>query len=322
MYFIILLFFFITSAFAQGSKLSNDSVYIEFKSEYIADFSDVTLGQISKIEAKDQSLVKILNELKITTMPFSPDLPRQVSAKSVLMSNLSNLYPRDQIVLKGAEKVTLKTKTQILPYANLLAQSQTQVKEFLKNQPDSIFIDWNSNQKDQKILNGIYNINIRIPQNFAMSVSDRVYIDIFQFDKILKTVTLPVKLRRFSQVALLQRNIERGQMVESNDIQFALREINDSRQWIRSASELNGQKALRSLTAGRVLFKTDIEMPWVIEREQTVKIIHEQSGFKIEAAGISREKGRVGDIIRIQNNVSNKTIRARVLNSKEVSVIL
>ena len=203
-----------------------------------------------------------------------------------------------------------------------MAQSQEKVKEFLKAQPDSIFIDWKSKLKDQKILNGIYNLNIRIPQNFAMSVSDRVYIDIFQFDKLVKTVTLPVKLRRFSQVALLQKNIERGQTVDSNDIQFVLREINDSRQWVRKTTDLQGQKALRSLTAGRVLFKTDIEMPWVIEREQNVKIIHQQTGFKIEAIGLSREKGRIGDIIRVQNNVSNKTIKARVLNSKEVSVIL
>ena len=64
MYFKTLILLITSYAFSQTSKLSVDSVYIHFKSEYVADFSDVTLGQIAKIEAKDQSLVNILNELK------------------------------------------------------------------------------------------------------------------------------------------------------------------------------------------------------------------------------------------------------------------
>ncbi len=69
-------------------------------------------------------------------------IPSIIYAKTVILSNLSNLYPSDQIVLKGAEKTILKTKTQILEYKFILNQCQIRVEEFFNPLfpfPDRLF---------------------------------------------------------------------------------------------------------------------------------------------------------------------------------------
>jgi len=58
----------------------------------------------------------------------------------------------------------------------------------------------------------------------------------------------------------------------------------------------------------------------LVKRGDIVFIIAESSGIKVTALGQVKEKGRKGQIVRVENIDSNKGIYARVLDSNSVKV--
>ena len=58
----------------------------------------------------------------------------------------------------------------------------------------------------------------------------------------------------------------------------------------------------------------------VIVSGQLVTIIAENAGVRITVSGRARSAGSVGDLIRVQNMVSNKELAARVLDASTVEI--
>jgi flagella basal body P-ring formation protein FlgA len=82
-----------------------------------------------------------------------------------------------------------------------------------------------------------------------------------------------------------------------------------------------GKQARISLKPGTVLRMSYIDLPIVIKRNQQVNIIARGKYFIVKAKGKALQNGRLGEIIRVRNIDSKKTIWAKVISSEEVEVI-
>lgn len=79
-------------------------------------------------------------------------------------------------------------------------------------------------------------------------------------------------------------------------------------------------EASRNLYPGQPLFRSDLQEPRMVERNQIVSLSFEDRGLRIVTEGRALDSGAVGDTIRILNSSSRNTVSGTILSDGTVSV--
>lgn len=123
-------------------------------------------------------------------------------------------------------------------------------------------------------------------------------------------------------VPVLTRNIQNGQTITERDIQYIkIKESSFSRDTIADSGVLVGMTARRLLVSGRPIKRNDIVAKQIIERGSLVILSLAEGHMNISTQAKALENGAKGDIIRVTNTGSNKTIHARVIGNNRVVVV-
>jgi len=76
--------------------------------------------------------------------------------------------------------------------------------------------------------------------------------------------------------------------------------------------------ALRSLPAGQVLYAHHLQIATAVQRGEQKRLAVQSGSVKISVPVTCRQNGRVGEIILVENSLSNTTLRARVGENGEL----
>jgi flagellar basal body P-ring formation protein FlgA len=57
-----------------------------------------------------------------------------------------------------------------------------------------------------------------------------------------------------------------------------------------------------------------------MRRGNTVLLVYENGGLRVEAPGIAEENGRAGELIQVKNSSSGKLLRGKVLDGRVVRI--
>jgi len=87
-----------------------------------------------------------------------------------------------------------------------------------------------------------------------------------------------------------------------------------------SAADIIGQEARVALYAGRPIRHGDIGPPALVERNQIIPLIYDQSGLSITTEGRSLSRAGPGEYVRVMNMTSRMTVSGRVLPDGRVLV--
>ncbi len=123
-------------------------------------------------------------------------------------------------------------------------------------------------------------------------------------------------------VPVLRDNQEHGRRISTHDIEIIqIREGSFSKDTIASIDQLIGMTPRRLITAGRPIKRTDIIAPVIVERGELITLSLANGAMNITTQVKALENGAKGDVIRVVNLSSNKTIQALVTSTSEVSII-
>lgn len=126
-----------------------------------------------------------------------------------------------------------------------------------------------------------------------------------------REVTVEIAEAQIGLVA--RRSISRGDQVSEADFDlFPLESVAHRRHAIADPADLEGMRARRHVPAG-----TPVRLSWfeaipLVRRGEPVRMRFENGGLRIEATGIAREDGFVGDLVRVQNPHSRTDVVGRV----------
>lgn len=87
-----------------------------------------------------------------------------------------------------------------------------------------------------------------------------------------------------------------------------------------SPADIVGQEARVALYAGRPIRHGDIGPPALVERNQIISLIFDQSGLSITTEGRSLSRAGPGEYVRVMNMTSRITVSGRVLPDGRVLV--
>jgi flagella basal body P-ring formation protein FlgA len=123
-------------------------------------------------------------------------------------------------------------------------------------------------------------------------------------------------------VLVTTRVIDRGEAITAADVKRQEIDINKApRGFYHHLTQITGMGAKRRIRANQLLSPTLIAQPLAIKRGDKIKIVATQDGISASMSGEALENGSKGEVIRVKNISSNKTIEAKVLGSGEVASI-
>lgn len=126
----------------------------------------------------------------------------------------------------------------------------------------------------------------------------------------------------FDEVVCAEHDIPRGQQIKREDIGLSSKNLSKSPPGLMtSADRVEGTVAKSRIGKGSTIRDSMIAESPMIRKGDVVKIVAKSGLLTVVAQGISKEEGRMGQQVMVQNIQSNKNIPARVVGPGAVEVL-
>lgn len=109
------------------------------------------------------------------------------------------------------------------------------------------------------------------------------------------------------EVPVLVRDVEKGELVSPADFAFEPRPAAQARGAIE-VDAAAGKEALRRLRAGSIVRSGDLVRAQLVRRGEPVTINVRSGGLTITAQGRALSGGARGDLVRVVNTATNRTL--------------
>lgn len=90
---------------------------------------------------------------------------------------------------------------------------------------------------------------------------------------------------------------------------------------VRNLEQIAGKVARRTILPNRPILTTSLRDPYLVESGKPVRITYRRKGVSISLTGVALNSGIQGDLIRIRNIDSGKTIVGTVMPDASVQVL-
>lgn len=135
------------------------------------------------------------------------------------------------------------------------------------------------------------------------------------------SVYVPVDVDVYTQIVVLTHAISRGQMIRPRDVsvvEYDTTAIHHG--FYQDPKNVVGKAARRNLSANRPIMHSDIIIPDVVKRGDSVTISAQFGRLSVQARGVAMDNGSLGEVINVKNMSSNKVLQAKVTGQKSVKI--
>jgi flagellar basal body P-ring formation protein FlgA len=124
------------------------------------------------------------------------------------------------------------------------------------------------------------------------------------------------------EIAVLTRAVPSGQPIGLDDIAFIPAPQSAPADALVDPAALIGMSARRSLAAGRPLRPGDVEPTPAVRRADPVALVFQSGGLMLSLRGRALENGAPGEVIRVLNPETNRTLEAVVEGPGRARVLM
>ncbi|MBF7995246.1 flagellar basal body P-ring formation protein FlgA [Rahnella sp. SAP-29] len=156
------------------------------------------------------------------------------------------------------------------------------------------------------------------PLTVAMPQGDRLDLARLRYDIRCPAangweITVTVKPDIYVPVVVAKNTLERGYKVGPNDIEMKKRNISSSRNgYLTDPDDAVGLTVKKRIRDMQVIVPSQLESELLVNRGQKVIMIAEQDGVEARMTGEAMKNGRKGDMVKVKNLSSKKTVTAVV----------
>lgn len=174
-------------------------------------------------------------------------------------------------------------------------------------------------------------IEVKAPATAGGLTTERLYFNPvngrFAADLVVSgvrpAIRVPVAGRAYGlvEVPVLSRRIGAGETITAADIaKVELRSDALESDVAANPEDLVGQAPRRALSPNQPVRMRDVQSPRFVDKGALVTIILSTPRMQLSAQGRALQEGGKGDVIRVTNSQSNRTIEATVVGFNQVAV--
>jgi flagellar basal body P-ring formation protein FlgA len=122
------------------------------------------------------------------------------------------------------------------------------------------------------------------------------------------------------EVAVLTRNVDRGDLLRSSDLVVERRPKADVGGDAASRDKAVGMQMRRPMRASQPLKAADLVKPDLVQRDQNVTLIYQTAGLYLTTRGKALDNGTEGDTVSVLNPQSKRTITGVVTGRGQITI--
>ncbi|MBR4151926.1 MAG: flagellar basal body P-ring formation protein FlgA [Selenomonadaceae bacterium] len=175
---------------------------------------------------------------------------------------------------------------------------------------------------DIKLPEGVIDIKAELPTAINYTSLTPVRTIIFVNGRSYRTVSFTASVRVYDMLLVANHDLRIEVPVTASDFHLAEVRIDGRNEYVRDAKEVEGLVPHRFVRAGSPVSLSYFQQPVAVNPSQRVTIIVNYRGIRATATGIVLTRGRVGSIVKVKNESSEKILSAKVIDSHTVEVKL
>lgn len=284
----------------------------------------ITLAEIAEIKAPELSTTALQNlrNLVLKAAP-NPGYSKRLSRVLVDLSIKNKGYQASDFSLKMPKTVIVTRKSSFIETEEIFKLTKTYLQSKFGFKDAQIIIENKSPAKSIKIPAGDYELKIAENQNLSFP-NLSLKLEIWQQGNRIKNIFYPVKISLKTQVLTAAKNLTRNSNLRKSDFERKEKLISGNLEKIvKNYSELdfNNVQLTRDLDQGEVLNKSYLKIPYVVKWGQKLNLRVKVNNIKISTFVKAKERGKIGDIIKVENLKSGYDFQALVISPTEVKMI-
>lgn len=137
----------------------------------------------------------------------------------------------------------------------------------------------------------------------------------------VREYTVTGTVERLVSLPVLRSGLKNGDIIGSNDIDYIdIYQKDVQRDYMLKAESMFGMTPRRMVMAGKPVRDLELENPQIVNRGSGVTLVYKDGPLTLSARGKSLENGARGDLIRVMNMNSNRSLEGLVTAENEVTV--
>ena len=133
------------------------------------------------------------------------------------------------------------------------------------------------------------------------------------------TVFIPIKVNRYANVLVVNKSLNRGSVLTTDDIEFSRVNLSYGSNHLFAIDQAVGKELKRPMSAGGILSMKHLQEPDIIYKGQQVTVKAESPHLSVKAPAIALSAGHMGELIKVKNQQSQRVISVTVVGPGEVS---
>lgn len=137
------------------------------------------------------------------------------------------------------------------------------------------------------------------------------------------SVFVPAQVHLYREVVVARRPLSRDSIVEEADVALAERDVSSLNQgYFTTLDQVLGNKVSRSALPDQVLPPTFLTAAEIVRKGDQVVISAKNSTINVRMPGEALSDGAIGAQVRVKNQRSGRTVKARVIGPGQVEVAM
>ena len=178
------------------------------------------------------------------------------------------------------------------------------------------------NAPDLKLPEGVVDIKAHIPAQISYISLTPVRAVVYVNGRSHRTVTFTARIKVYDSVLVTNHDLRIEVPVTAADFRTAEIAIDGRNEYVKDVAEVEGLVPHRFIRAGSPVTKSYFQQPVAVNSGQRVNIILNYHGIKASAKGIVMTRGRVGSLVKVKNEASEKILTAKVIDAHTVEVTM
>ncbi len=128
-------------------------------------------------------------------------------------------------------------------------------------------------------------------------------------------------VERVVSIPVLKNSLKNGDVIGKADIDFIeVYQKDVQRDFVIQEEKLYGMTPRRMVVAGKPMRDLDLENPQIVSRGGAVTLVYKDGPLTLSARGKSMQNGARGDLVRVVNMNSNRSLEGIVTAENEITV--
>ncbi|MDC3172477.1 flagellar basal body P-ring formation chaperone FlgA [Alphaproteobacteria bacterium] len=196
----------------------------------------------------------------------------------------------------------------------------------------SVYKDCNNNLEIKKIYNNYRTVKVNCSDKKGYQLLIRVKIpnkktnektskdSIVKPKKIYKNKLVKIKKNRTYKVLRLKQSLEKNDIIGLGDIELIEVSNSSQKSFFSYKKELVGRKIKKNLKMGQLLHPRHLYEKYEVNNGDIISIVSNIGNASVTVSGEAQGSGNLGDLIKVKNLRSGKTIKGYIKKDKIIRV--